>query len=135
MVPLYGIHMTKTQRTQLPSIIQFTGVTDSGEYGNATCPHCGADGRYVYHFVTTEGAAGAMAGCIKLFPVSPVAKAHQAVLDKQRAGKNLNGWDRKIAEACERLYRGEIDEAAALHLIQIEQISRKQWMASKGYGR
>jgi hypothetical protein len=45
-----------------------------------------------------------MAGCIKLFPVSPVAKAQQSVLDKQRTGKNLNGWDQAILAACNTLY-------------------------------
>lgn len=63
----------------LPRIIRYDHVDDSGEYGNATCPHCGAKGRYVHHFLTDEGPRAAMAGCIKLFPTSPVAKEHQAL--------------------------------------------------------
>lgn len=80
----------KTMTEKLPRIIRFEGCTDSGEFGNTTCPHCGAQGRYVYHFVV-EGDVrrGAMAGCIKLYPVSPVARVHQTLLEKirQSAGK------------------------------------------------
>lgn len=110
--------MAKTstqQRTGLPRIIRFNGRSDSGEYGNASCPHCGADGRYVFHFLCEDGTSrGAMAGCIKLFPVAPVAKAHAALIEKGQdyAKKewNLPSWDLAKLEAIESFYRSEIDE-------------------------
>lgn len=59
----------KPARETLPRIVAVLGRSDSGEYGAATCPHCGAAGRYVYTFQCDDGTTrGAMAGCLKLFP-------------------------------------------------------------------
>src|ERR1041384_229731 len=98
----------------LPRIIRFVERTDSGEFGAAQCPHCGADGRYVYWFVTEDGERrGAMAGCIRLFPVSKIAKEHHAIMerraDRESKGWKLASWDTAKLEAIEAFYRGEDD--------------------------
>lgn len=116
--------MPKTEdRVQLPRIIMFESKTDSGEYGNATCPHCGADGRYVWWFRCEDGTRrGAMAGCIRLFPVSQIAKAHQAIIDKaakyEKKGWSLPSWDQSKLEAIEAYAAGEITEGDALRTIE-----------------
>lgn len=131
-----------TTRTALPEIIQFLGTYDSGEYGNATCPHCGAEGRYVTSFVCADGKQrGAMAGCIQLYPVSPLAREHALVMGKiskaERAGREpkLNGWDTAILAACEDCYAGKIEVADALRIIADQKRSRNNWLAKKGYRR
>lgn len=128
--------MTFHHITDLPKIVEFLGCSDYGEFGATTCPHCDAKGRYVYTFRCDDGTKrGAMAGCIRRFRVSPIADAHQLVMDKEKSGKKLNGWDRKIVEACERHYAGEISEPEALQLVDDQKRSRKNWMAAKGYRR
>lgn len=42
---------------------QFVGVEDCG---NTCCPHCGAEGRYVYTWIDNGVMRSAMAGCYKL---------------------------------------------------------------------
>jgi hypothetical protein len=83
MVLWFNVYMTTTA-TSLPTIISFTDFIDSGEYGNARCPHCGAEGRYTYIFETTEGTRGAMAGCVKLFPYN--ANARRQMTQVRNAG-------------------------------------------------
>ena len=95
-------------------IIRFFDMSDSGEYGNAVCPHCGALGRYVYRFQLEDGSNhGAMAGCIKKFKVHPIAKVQLKLMDKekeyQKKGWNLPSWDRNIVEALDKYYANEID--------------------------
>lgn len=129
--------MTTTTKPQtLPTIIAYTGVRDSGEFGNANCAHCGALGRYEYDFIGDDGRThSAMAGCIQRFPVSRVAKAHKAILDKQKTGKKLNGWDTKILEAVSEAINGTMTVPAAEAAIATQEASRRQWMAKKFGGR
>lgn len=121
---------------QLPRIVQFLHITDSGEYGNDSCAHCGADGRYQQHFIVEGGKhMAAMAGCVQLFPISPVAKAAQKIAEKERAGKKLNGWDKKIMDAVQKCAAGEISESGAMFLIHAQEQDRSAWMAKKFGGR
>lgn len=125
--------------TQLPKIIQFLETTDAGEYGATCCPHCDAKGRYVHHFLVEGGARrAAMSGCIKLFPVSPVALAHKKIMEKAAKlpeGRKLNGWDTKKLEAIEAYYAGTTAEADALIVIQSEDAACARWVAKKYGGR
>jgi hypothetical protein len=92
--------MNKIKSTQtLPAIVAILDKRDSGEYGNAVCPHCGALGRYVYTFVCEDGRRhGAMSGCIQLFPKSDskMFKLMATAYDKAQAAreekKNLASW-------------------------------------------
>lgn len=131
---------------QLPRIIQFVMRRDSGEFGNDNCAHCGAKGRYQWVFVCDDGKQHrAMAGCIKLYPVAPVAKIHQTLIEKakQMAGqhwpngdaKQLNSWDTVKLDAIEAFYRGEVSEEIAMQAIHNENVKRDNWMSKKGYRR
>lgn len=132
--------MTTTTKTGLPRIVRFDETTDSGEFGNATCPHCGALGRYTHWFLGEDGKRhGAMSGCIKLFPISRIAEEHKKISEKQRQNKNsrrpksLNNWDTKKLNAIERYYDGKLTEGQCLAWIDDENRSRDAWMRSKGY--
>lgn len=118
---------------RLPRIIQFEGVSDSGEYGGATCPHCGADGRYVWTFITEDGERrGAMAGCIQKFPVSKLAEEHKRIIerskDRAKNGQKLASWDIAKLAAIEAVRDGELTADQALLVVQSENAKRKQWM-------
>lgn len=102
-----------------PRIVRFLGTHDSGEFGNATCSHCGALGRYETSFVTDDGKQGAaMAGCIKLFPVAQIAREELRLIEKAKKhakqGWRLNCADQAALEAIEAFYLGTASEAFAM---------------------
>lgn len=124
----------------LPRIVRFEGVHDSGEYGNASCPHCGADGRYVWTFTVEDGRTlGAMSGCLKLYPVSPLAEEHKRIIErqKQRAKRDgkLASWDVAKLEAIAAVASGEMDENTGLAIVERENAKRTRWMERKGFRR
>lgn len=129
-----------TTTEKLPRIVQFIERTDSGEYGNDTCAHCGALGRYQFTFLGDDGRRHkAMAGCIRKFPVSPIAEHHSKLIakkaDQERLDRKLNGWDTKKLEAIEQFYAGEIDEMTALSVIREQNRQATAWRAQKFGGR
>lgn len=127
---------TKTNQ-QLPRIVRFDGVTEGSEFGDMTCPHCGALGRVVHHFLCEDGKRrGAMAGCIQLFPVSEIAREHKKITEKIRKlkpGRNPARWDSKKLDAIERYYQGKLTEGQCLAWIEDENRKRDDWMRSKGW--
>lgn len=127
--------MTNNPVTQLPMIVAFDGMHDTGPADprpNGTCPHCGAEGRYIYWFVLEDGSRhGAMAGCLKLFPQSETAKEHQRILDKQRQGKKLNGWDNDNLDAIEGLKVGRLSKDEAIRIIRQNHAKRDAWIRNK----
>lgn len=127
-----------TTITALPKILFFTGLHDAGPAdggkGSDLCPHCGADGRYTYLFHCDDGSdRGAMAGCVKLFPVSEIAQAQQAAMAKEPGRRN--SWDKTILQAVEDLRVGAISEARALAIVREQKRSRQAWQARKFGGR
>jgi len=103
---------------ELPTIVKFLSISDAGEFGAASCPHCGAAGRYVYKFVCSDGVErGAMAGCIKKFPMHFLAREHQRIIDKQtdyqKKGWNLPSWDLAILDLIEKRISGAINDKKA----------------------
>ena len=128
-----------TATQSLPKIVKFTGMTDAGEYGNATCPHCGAKGRYIYHFTCADDSErGAMAGCLKRFPMHAFAAKHQAILARENEyrakGWSLPSWDVEILHAIEKFAAGEVTEFAATAIIKRAEIRRRNTLEQK-YGR
>jgi hypothetical protein len=126
--------------SSLPKIVYLLGVDDSGEYGNATCPHCGAQGRYTYFFVCDDGERrGAMAGCIKLYPQHEFVAIHAAILQKQRdnqkKGWKLAGWDQETLDAITAYAAGKMSEGEAKDVIGRAKRAKAAWMKKKGYRR
>lgn len=61
----------------LPSVVRITQFEDCGPVLDCMdkpgyCPHCGAEGRYIVHFLATDGQEyAAMRGCFAKWPKSP----------------------------------------------------------------
>lgn len=119
----------------LPKIVRFISVADGGE--GAECPHCGARGRYVHRFELETGViAGAMSGCVQLFPIAPIALVEQRLaLRAQRYAKN--GWsvtkaDQEIMGIVGTFRAGEVDQSEALR--RIANIERRVAMHRRAKG-
>lgn len=104
----------------LPRIVRFLGVDDAP---GASCPHCGAEGRYILRFQVEDGRLlGAMRGCAKLFPASQVAHEHLRLAQKaERYAKldwKLNQADQRAMDACEQFFARQVSESYALSVIK-----------------
>jgi hypothetical protein len=114
-----GKQMNETQMQSLPRIVRFLETSDSP---GASCPHCGAEGRFVLRFVVEDGRTlGAMRGCVQLFPVSRIAREELRLREKL-AGylkKGWNGLNRRDTEALAAIafYAGACDERSALSIV------------------
>lgn len=124
----------------LPRIVRFHGTSHSGP-GEAVCPHCGARGSVVHSFEVEDGRLmGAMSGCVKLFPVSPIAREHMRIqkkLDDQRKRGlrvGLNRWDGAALKAIEDFYAGTLTEQDAVRRIESERKSAAAWRRGR-FGR
>lgn len=129
--------------TDLPRIVYIDHVEDSGEYGNANCPHCGAKGRYVYHFRCEDGSRrGAMAGCLKHFTLTWLAQEHRRILDKQRdglkrfgPGHKLASWDAEILAVIEDYADGAIGMEDAARRVTDQKARMAQWLGARNSHR
>lgn len=79
--------------------IEDCGPCDPG-HGSGSCPHCGAEGRYIYYWAEFGKVRGAMAGCYNAL-TSRIKKddidSFMAVLAKKLAtGKTLNSWQKTV---------------------------------------
>lgn len=115
--------------TALPRIVKFLGVDDHGPDGGASCPHCGATGRYVIRFQVEDGRQlGAMRGCVKLFPVTELARQHEYFVAKrtryaaQRPPWRLSARDEEALRWIEDAIEGRADPQ---HAIAIAQSARR----------
>lgn len=76
---------------------QFLQVDDCG---HACCPHCGAEGRYIYSWAEFGVIKSAMAGCYKALTgrldKDDIANHIERISVKQAKNKPLNGWDKTI---------------------------------------
>ena len=105
----------------LPRIVRFLETSDAP---GSSCPHCGAEGRYILRFRVEDGRElGAMRGCVKLFPSSLIAHEDLRLRDKEiRLKKSygpqaaLNRADRAAMDAIEAFYAGAGSERTALSL-------------------
>ena len=114
----------------LPRILVITGREDYGEDGAATCPHCGASGRYVTTFIIEGGAAwGAMAGCLQLFPKSEYA----AIYAKAIAKKKPNQWDTDIMTGIDKYGRGELSKEQLNNGLRAISNERLTWRKRRGF--
>jgi len=93
----------------LPRIVRFLETVECD-----ACPHCGANGRWVHRFVVEDGRTlGAMSGCIKLFPISPIASEAMRLDKKAREyaalGWKLNRFDTEALDLIESAANGLAD--------------------------
>lgn len=109
---------TKTIAVDSSKPFQFLGVQDCGE---CCCPHCGADGRYIYTWAENGKVRSAMAGCyaaltghIKLDEVNAFI---QRLSVKVAKNKPLNGWD-KTVQRMQSYMTDNIDDAGKMQWAQ-----------------
>ncbi len=83
----------------METITSFKFITVE-DCGSACCPHCGAEGRYIYHWEMNGKGYAAMAGCYKALTghVSKDDKVRyfEILAEKQAKNKTLNGWDKTV---------------------------------------
>lgn len=85
----------QTATAPLPAIVKMLGVDDAG--AGASCPHCGATGRWIYNFLCEDGTQrAAMAGCLKQFPQMPEI-ARKAAYAKLRAQGGKTAFEKLTA--------------------------------------
>lgn len=133
---------TQTIPDRLPAIVAILNKHDSGEYGNSSCPHCGALGRYTYHFICDDGRKyGAMAGCIKLFPKA--SGRHFSLLEKaftkeEEAKTNkskLASWWVEMLTATQEFGNDKITKEQLFSVIDTAESRRQAWLSKNGYKR
>lgn len=120
---------------RLPTIVRFFEPIRS-EPGQAECPHCGARGATIHRFQVEDGRQlGAMSGCVKLFPLSPIAnedlRLRTKVAGYARQGRRLSSWDLEKRAAIDAFYEGAIDLAAATARIATANASAARFRACR----
>jgi len=110
----------------------FTGI----EIGS-NCPHCGAEGKYIYQFTVGTRKMEAMAGCYKKIVASQSNSILNSLVEntfkKKMTDKSLNGWDRKIIDMMKAYEKGILNKdgmTKELTKIHEEQIA---WKSKKRY--
>lgn len=82
--------------------------------GLTSCPHCGAQGRYVYTWKQDGVIKSAMAGCYKALTgrleKDEYTKYCQLLAEKQVKNKPLSGWDKRIIRLQTFLSEGKYTE-------------------------
>lgn len=117
---------------------QFLGVEDHGE---TCCPHCGADGRYIYSWAEFGKVYSAMAGCYAAL-TGKIEKGDvdchiERIAIKQAKNKPLNGWDKTIIRmmAYKSANYGDAGKCAWADRIISEAVSSaKAWSYSRVRG-
>lgn len=123
----------------LPRVIEVLEVIDCGPGPSVSCPHCGADGRYITRFRCDDGTTrGAMSGCFKLFPAHRfclrVDEIKRREIEAERQGRRLASWDQAILDAIRAFASGERSEAEVDRVIKIEDARKKSWCKSRARG-
>lgn len=102
--------------TTLPKIdpskaFQFLEVVDCG---SACCPHCGAEGRYIYHWAEHGVVKAAMAGCYSALTGKLKKDDYTSFMEtlsrKQASGKPLNGWQKTVLRMQDYIQKNSSDE-------------------------
>lgn len=129
----------------LPRVLSVIEVVDYGPSdgaGSASCPHCGASGRYVVRFLCADGLThAAMRGCFKLFPKADDRVAYvtneaiKRAAEARPTGARLASWWRDVLDLVEALREDKIDfERFRAYVLQADG-RRREWLRRKGYGR
>jgi hypothetical protein len=116
---------------------QFLYVDDTG--GDACCPHCGAEGRYIYHWAEFGQVRAAMAGCYSVLTgkldKDDQDKFMEVLSKKQATNKPLNGWQKTVIRMQEYIQNNNADDGKvnwALNKIREAVVSQKQFAFKKG---
>lgn len=105
--------------------------------GSTQCPHCGADGRYIYTWEEDGIRHSAMAGCYKALTgkLEKDEKQQYFVLlsEKQAKNKPLNSWDNNIIRILSYKEEGKYPDSWCDNKIEQVLSERKMYLAKKRY--
>lgn len=91
---------------------QFISVED---HGDACCPHCGAEGRYIYSWAEHGVIKSAMAGCYAALTgqikKDDITSFIERLSVKQAKNKPLNGWDKTVIRMQQYILDNQNDES------------------------
>ena len=107
------------------------------DFGETSCPHCGAEGRYIYFWLQDGVKMSAMAGCYKALTgklaKNDEAKYMELLSVKLAKNKDLNGWDRNIIRLLDYKKESKFPEDWCNQKIKEILSQRKSLLARKGY--
>lgn len=113
---------------------QFLGVKD---YGSTCCPHCGADGRYIYSWAEYGVVHSAMAGCYAQLTgrlaKSDYDKFFENLSKKQASGKPLSGYQKTVARMQQFIQEGRY--SAEWCEQKIKEAIQSHYQYAANYGR
>jgi len=95
---VYIVYMVYIYRKlEIMTTFKFIEIKDCG---HTSCPHCGAEGRYIYTWEMDGKVCSAMAGCYKALTgkleKGEDVRYFELLAEKQAKNKPLNGWDKNI---------------------------------------
>lgn len=113
---------------------KFIGIKD---YGSTSCPHCGAEGRYIYTWEEDGVIRSAMAGCYKMLTgkvnKGEKEKYMELLFEKQAKGKTLNSWDKSIIRLLSYITENKYPESWCNQKIDQVLSERKIYLSKKRY--
>lgn len=119
----------------LGGTFQFIGIEDTGTASGACCPHCGAEGRYIYKFKIDGVPRGAMAGCYKALTgrleKGDDVRVYELMAEKQARNKPLNGWEKSLLRL--ESFRGKYPDEWIDQKIRETLQHRKAFLSKKGH--
>lgn len=135
----------KTSTFKMPEIdatkaFQFLYVQDCGPcdpgHGSGTCPHCGADGRYIYVWAEYGKTRGAMAGCYAALTgrikKDDIDFFMTGLAKKLAKGKPLNGWQKTVMRMQQFIADGKYSPEWCYQKINEAVADQKRYAFKKG---
>lgn len=103
----------------------------------AICPHCGAEGRWIYTWIENGEMRGAMAGCFsKMFRDKDLGEINNAIIKsrtKEAKKEALNGWDKTIIRMDTFMQQGKYDKSWCESKIREAIMSRESYLKKRRY--
>lgn len=114
----------------------FECIQDTGPSSGASCPHCGAEGRYIYNWFEFGERRAAMAGCYEALTgrikKGDKDRVMELISKKQSRNKPLNGWERSILRMEQFKADGKFPSEWCDQKINETLSQRKQYLAKSG---
>lgn len=127
----------KVIRVDPASPFEFIGIDDTGVESGATCPHCGAEGRYIYNWIEHGRPHAAMAGCFAALTgrvkKGDYEKVMIGIAKKQATRKPINGWEKTILRMNEFKSTGKYPDDWCNQKIHEVLSQRKAFLSQRGY--
>lgn len=129
----------KSPEIDASKAFQFLYIDDCGPcdggIGSGNCPHCGADGRYIYYWAEYGKVRGAMAGCYAALTgqikMDDIDKFMTVLAKKLATGKPLNGWQKTVIRMQQFMTEGKYSPDWCQQKIQEAVADQKRYAFKK----